>query len=117
MKRFNVSSKPVSHVAFICFCEGMCPFNPNVFEDTLKNLCCFEMFKIMTLKVFHYSSKNSSYANLVVLVNLIVLVILQVIANIVTAHSYGIINKSFYLNMLYILYWTQLFYECKFPSC
>lgn len=64
------------------------------------------MFKIVTLKVFHYSSKNSSYANLVVLVNLIVLVILQIITNIVIAHSYGIINKSFYLNVLYVLYWT-----------
>lgn len=47
-----------------------------------------------------------SYANLVVLVNLLVLVTPQTLTNIVTSLSYEIINASSYSKMLYVLYWT-----------
>lgn len=95
----------LSQTALIWFGVRMCTFN--VFEETFKKTyAVLKCLKLWLWRYFITLLKMDSYANLVVLVNLLVLVTPQTLTNIVTSHSYEIINASSYLKMLYVLYWT-----------
>lgn len=83
-EKVNVSSQPVFEPDYPDLFLWMCTFNLNGFEETLKKISAvLKCLKLWLWRYFITLLKMGSYANLVVLVNLLVLVTPQTITNIV----------------------------------